>query len=98
MNFFGLLQCAMALLPWQGARLLYGYASSEGNKMIDRYIYFYNYERIQLKIGEAPASDASPPKTQYFLSGFLCTVHNLEIVQRPFSSITEEISIFTSWG
>lgn len=22
--------------------------------MIDRYIYFYNHERIQIKIGEAP--------------------------------------------
>ena len=24
------------------------------NEMIDRYIHFYNYERIQLKTGEAP--------------------------------------------
>lgn len=24
------------------------------NEMIDRYIYFYNHERIQLKTGEAP--------------------------------------------
>ena len=27
---------------------------SEANEMIDRYIHFYNHERIQLKIGEAP--------------------------------------------
>ena len=26
---------------------------SEANEMIDRYIYFYNHERIQLKTGEA---------------------------------------------
>ena len=27
---------------------------SEANELIDRYIYFYNHERIQLKTGEAP--------------------------------------------
>ena len=27
---------------------------SEANEMIDRYIYFYNHERIQIKTGEAP--------------------------------------------
>ena len=27
---------------------------SEANEMVDRYIYFYNHERIQLKTGEAP--------------------------------------------
>ena len=27
---------------------------AEANEMIDRYIYFYNYARIQLKTGEAP--------------------------------------------
>ncbi len=27
---------------------------SEANKMIDRYIHFYNHERIQLKTGQAP--------------------------------------------
>ena len=27
---------------------------SEANKMIDRYIHFYNYERLQLKSGVAP--------------------------------------------
>ena len=26
----------------------------EANEMIDRYIYFYNHERIQLKTGETP--------------------------------------------
>ena len=29
-------------------------AFSEANEMIDRYIHFYNHERIQLKTGEAP--------------------------------------------
>ncbi len=29
-------------------------AFSQANKLIERYIYFYNYERIQLKTGEAP--------------------------------------------
>ena len=27
---------------------------SEANEMIERYIHFYNYERIQLKTGKAP--------------------------------------------
>ena len=27
---------------------------SEANEMIDRYIYFYNQKRIQLKTGEPP--------------------------------------------
>ena len=27
---------------------------SEANEMIDRYIHFYNHERIQLNTGEAP--------------------------------------------
>lgn len=27
---------------------------SETNEMIERYIHFYNHERIQLKTGEAP--------------------------------------------
>ena len=27
---------------------------SEANEMIDRYIHFYNHERIQLKTGEVP--------------------------------------------
>ena len=26
----------------------------EANEMIDRYIHFYNHERIQIKTGEAP--------------------------------------------
>ena len=29
-------------------------AFSEANEMIDRYIHFYNHERIQLKTGETP--------------------------------------------
>lgn len=28
--------------------------TSEANEMIDRYIHFYNHERIQLKTREAP--------------------------------------------
>ena len=28
--------------------------SLEANEMVDRYIHFYNHERIQLKTGEAP--------------------------------------------
>ena len=31
-----------------------GYILVEANEMIDRYICFYNHERIQLKTGEAP--------------------------------------------
>ena len=29
-------------------------AFSQANELIERYIYFYNHERIQLKSGEAP--------------------------------------------
>lgn len=29
-------------------------ALSEANELINRYIHFYNHERIQLKTGEAP--------------------------------------------
>lgn len=32
----------------------------EANEMIDRYIYFYNHERIQLKTGEAPLARRLP--------------------------------------
>ena len=28
----------------------------EANEMIDRYIHFYNHERIQLKTGKAPSA------------------------------------------
>ena len=34
---------------------------SEANEMIDRYIYFYNHERIQLKTGEAPLARRLSP-------------------------------------
>ena len=32
----------------------------EANAMIDRYIHFYNHERIQLKTGEAPLGQRLP--------------------------------------
>ena len=31
---------------------------AQANEIIDRYIYFYNHERIQLKTGEAPPGAA----------------------------------------
>ena len=34
---------------------------SEANEMIDRYIYFYNHERIQLKTGEVPLARRLSP-------------------------------------
>ena len=40
---------------------------SEANEMIDRYIHFYNHERIQLKDWSGAAgADASPLKTSCF--------------------------------
>ena len=39
---------------------------SEANEMIDRYIHFYNHERIQLKTGEAPLARRLPIKASYF--------------------------------
>ena len=46
-NFFGILktECIYRQKPA---------TFSEANEMIDRYIHFYNHERIQLKTGEAP--------------------------------------------
>ena len=46
-NFFSILktECIYRLKPA---------TFSEANELIDRYIYFYNHERIQLKTGEAP--------------------------------------------
>lgn len=46
-NFFSILktECIYRLKPAN---------FSEANEMIDRYIHFYNHERIQLKTGEAP--------------------------------------------
>ena len=32
----------------------------EANAMIDRYIHFYNHDRIQLKTGEAPLGQRLP--------------------------------------
>ena len=48
---------------------------SEANEMIDRYIYFYNHERIQLN-----TADATPLqlKLNFSYQGlFLCCPHNL---------------------
>ena len=46
-NFFSILktECIYRLKPEN---------FSEANEMINRYIHFYNHERIQLKTGEAP--------------------------------------------
>ena len=46
-NFFGILktECIYRHKPE---------TYKEANEMIDRYIYFYNHERIQLKTGVAP--------------------------------------------
>jgi negative regulator of replication initiation len=35
-------------------------AFSQASEMMDRYIYFCNYERIQLKTGEAPLARRLP--------------------------------------
>ena len=47
-NFFGIMK----------SELLYAekFESPEANELIDRYIYFYNHERIQTKTGVAPLS------------------------------------------
>ena len=39
----------------------------EANELIDRYIYFYNNERIQNKTGVAPLTLRHSLKTKYFL-------------------------------
>ena len=46
-NFFSILktECIYRLKPA---------SFEEANHIIDRFIYFYNHERIQLKTGEAP--------------------------------------------
>ena len=46
-NFFGILktECIYRQKPQ---------TFKQANEMIDRYIHFYNYERIQLKTGVAP--------------------------------------------
>ena len=46
-NFFSILINRVHLPPQTGT-------FSEANEMIDRYIYFYNHERIQSKTGVAP--------------------------------------------
>ena len=46
-NFFSILKTE-CIYRYKPATL------SEANEMIDRYIHFYNHERIQLKTGEAP--------------------------------------------
>ena len=51
----------------------------EANEMIDRYINFYNYERIQLKTGVAPLTLRH--SAYYFIvpyiEAFWCCPHNL---------------------
>ena len=44
---------------------------AEANEMIDRYICFYNHERIQLKTGEAPLATPLCLKLNIFLPGGL---------------------------
>ena len=46
---------------------------SEANEMTDRYIHFYNHERIQLKLERRRWRDASHPKTlhSYIYGRFL---------------------------
>ena len=39
---------------------------SEANEMIDRYIHFYNHERIQNKTGEAPLTQRLSDKNMLF--------------------------------
>ena len=64
----------------------------EANEMIDRYINFYNYERIQSKLEWRRSRCTTPLSTSYFptLEAFLCCPHNLgrfSSVLRPFSCI-----------
>ena len=48
---------------------------SEANEMVDRYIHFYNHERIQLKTGEAPlARRLLHPNSIFPTGGIFCTV------------------------
>lgn len=44
----------------------------EANDLIDRYIHFYNHERIQNKTGVAPRRCATPHKTKYSYIGVFC--------------------------
>lgn len=46
----------------------------EANDLIDRYIHFYNHERIQNKTGVAPRRCATPHKTKYSYIGAFCAV------------------------
>ena len=52
---------------------------SEANEMIDRYIHFYNHERIQSKQECRRSRCATPAKTEYSCTrgSFLCCLHNL---------------------
>ena len=48
---------------------------SEADEMIDRYIHFYNHERIQSKTGVPRSRCATPAKTEYSCTrGSFCTV------------------------
>ena len=53
-------------------------AFGEANEMIDRYICFYNHERIQLKTGEAPLMRRLSTKNSIFSrqGGFLSIVRS----------------------
>ena len=51
---------------------------SAANEMIDRYIHFYNYERIQFKTGEAPLTRRLSYENSIFPTrGFFYCPHNL---------------------
>ena len=51
----------------------------EANERIDRYINFYNYERIQLKTGTVPLTLCHSAQNFIFpyIETFLCCPHNL---------------------
>ena len=51
----------------------------EANEMMDRYIHFYSYERIQLKTGVAPLTLRHSVSYNSYSDAFLCCPHNLEI-------------------
>ncbi|WP_420875790.1 hypothetical protein [Pseudoflavonifractor phocaeensis] len=46
----------------------------EANEMIDHYLHFYNYERIQLNAGEAPLVRRLSAHRACLLSGFTGSV------------------------
>lgn len=61
----------------------------EANVMIDRFIYFCNHERIQLKTGEAPLSQRLSHKPLLFLPGaFLCCRFNRDPCSMSIKTLT----------